>query len=263
MSDLDSDRVPEYFSRRSTVSEWWTPDEGPLAFHYDAELQVLEDNLSIDPAWRVLDVGTGRGRFGAFFASRGCDVWGVDLNPEMVELARETAARRGLGDRFTIEAGSATELSAFAKAPRDLVLCMELFDHLPDLPLALRELRSATVEGGRFAFTYVPSESLYGALGNVYRAIKRRWQPKELLISRTYSLAEIRALLASAGFELEAYWGVGVLCLNAQTRLFENNLLARAMTGLARLEARFRPYYGGRLARHGAHVVGVARPLPR
>jgi SAM-dependent methyltransferase len=261
VSDLERDRVPEYFSRRGTVAEWWTPDEGPLAFHYDAELQVLQDNLPIDPAWRVLDVGTGRGRFGAFFATRGCDVCGVDLNPEMVELARETAERRGLTDRFTIEAGSAGDLSAFAKAPRDLVLCMELFDHLPDLPLALGELRSATAEGGRFAFTYVPSESLYGALGNVYRAIKRRLQPEELMISRTYSLGEIRSLLADAGFELEAHWGVGVLCLNAQTRLFESNLITRALTGLARLEARVRPYHGGRLARHGAHVVGIARPV--
>jgi 2-polyprenyl-3-methyl-5-hydroxy-6-metoxy-1,4-benzoquinol methylase len=261
VSELDSDRVPDYFRRRNTVAEWWTPDEGPLAFHYDAELKVLEDALVIDPAWRVLDVGTGRGRFGAFFATRGCDVWGIDLNPEMVELARETAERRGVSERFTIEVGSATDLAVYAQAPRDLVLCMELFDHLPDLPLALRELRSATADSGRFAFTYVPSESLYGALGNVYRAVKRRFQPQELLISRTYGLAEIRSLLADAGFELEGHWGVGVLCLNAQTRLFEQNLLAQALTGLARLEARIRPYYRGRLARHGAHVVGIARPV--
>jgi ubiquinone/menaquinone biosynthesis C-methylase UbiE len=260
VSELDSDRVPDYFSKRSTVSEWWTPDEGPLAFHYDAELTVLEDALPIDPSWHVLDVGTGRGRFGAFFAARGCSVVGVDLNPEMLELARETAERRGVSDRFVIEAGSATDLSGYAQSSRDLVLCMELFDHLPDLPRALRELRRVTAADGRFAFTYVPSESLYGALGNVYRAVKRRWQPDELLISRTYGLAEIRRLLADAGFELEGHWGVGVLCLNAQTRLFGGNPLARALTGLARLESRFRPYHAGRLARHGAHVVGIARP---
>ncbi len=42
MSELDSERVRDYFTRRETVADWWTPDEGPLAFHYDAELRVLD-----------------------------------------------------------------------------------------------------------------------------------------------------------------------------------------------------------------------------
>jgi cyclopropane fatty-acyl-phospholipid synthase-like methyltransferase len=59
-SDL-GEEVTEYFSEPGTVSEWWTPESGPLAFHYAAEIQVLSEQLSVDPAWRVLDVGTGSG----------------------------------------------------------------------------------------------------------------------------------------------------------------------------------------------------------
>jgi 2-polyprenyl-3-methyl-5-hydroxy-6-metoxy-1,4-benzoquinol methylase len=257
--DLD-ENVTEYFSTSGTVSEWWTPDSGPLAFHYAAEIQVLAEELSIDPAWRVLDVGTGPGRFGAFFAERGCRVTGVDLNPDMLEIARETARRQRVEDRFEIVRGSAEDLSQFDDGAFDVVLCMELFDHLPDLGLALVEMRRALKAGGRFLFTYVPSESIYGAAGNLYRRLLARLKPADRMISRTYSLREVRSQLARRGLHLDRYWGVGVFCANAQTRLLGDNAVVRGLTAVARAEASRWPYYRAPwLARHGAHVVGLAR----
>jgi len=261
VSPLDARRVSEYFSSRDTVATWWSPDEGPLAFHYDAEIAVLDDHLDYDPAWRVLDVGTGRGRFGAHFAARGCRVTGVDLNPDMLEIARQNARRQGVADRFDVREASAEDLGAFPEQGFDVVLCMELFDHLPDLAAALREMRGRLAPGGRFLFTYVPSESLYGLLGNVYRAVKGLRGRGAAMISRTWSLPEIRRHLAEHDLELERYWGVGVLCANAQTRLFGRNPLLRLSTAIARAEARRWPYHSRpRVARHAAHVVGLARP---
>jgi 2-polyprenyl-6-hydroxyphenyl methylase/3-demethylubiquinone-9 3-methyltransferase len=203
MRPQDAERVADYFSRSGTVTQWWNPEEGPLAFHYAAELRVLEDALAVDPRWQVLDVGTGPGRFGLWFAAKGCRVIGVDLNPEMQERAREAARRRGL------------ESARF-----DVVLCMELFDHLPDLGAALASMRRVLAPGGRFLFTYVPRESLYGMLGNVYRALKARLAPQELMISRTYGFAEVLRALRAAGLELERHFGVGALCVSSQTRFF-------------------------------------------
>jgi len=258
VGDLDPARVGDYFAREGTVARWWTPDEGPLAFHYDAELRVLDDHLPTSPDCRVLDVGTGRGRFGVHLARRGCRVEAVDKNPEMLDHARETARRAGVEKRFEVRAGDATDLSRFPDGAFDLVLCMELFDHLPDLAAALAEMRRVLAADGRFVFTYVPSESLYGKLGNVYRALRRR---RELVISRTYALPEVERALERAGLDLERYWGIGALCVNAQTRLFSRNLVLRALLALARAEARRWPYHARPwLARRGAHVVGVARP---
>jgi SAM-dependent methyltransferase len=258
---LDARAVGEYFAREGTVSEWWTPSSGPLAFHYNAELQVLEDRLEIDPAWRVLDVGTGPGRFGALFAGRGCQVVGVDLNPDMLEIARGTAAGLGLTERFEVREASAEDLSSFEDASFDVVCCMELFDHLPDLSRALGEMRRKLRPGGHFLFTYVPNESLYGKLGNLYRWLRARTQPSELMISRTYTSSEARAALARADLTLDRYFGIGVLCVNAQTRLFGDNLVVRALTALARAECQRWPYFETpMLARRGAHVVGFASP---
>lgn len=258
MAGLDPERVGEYFSREGTVAGWWTPDEGTLAFHYDAELRVLDDHLPTVPEQRVLDVGTGRGRFGVHLARRGCRVAAVDKNPEMIGYARESARRAGVEDRFDVQPGDATDLSRFPDASFDVVLCMELFDHLPDLGAALAEMRRVLAPGGRFAFTYVPSESLYGRLGNVYRALRRR---RELVISRTYALPEVERALARGGLALERYWGIGALCVNAQTRLFAESLPLRAALAVARAEARRWPYHARPwIARRSAHVVGLARP---
>ena len=259
-SRLD-DEVTDYFSKPGTVSEWWTPESGPLAFHYAAEIQALADEFAIDSSWRVLDVGTGPGRFGAFFAERGCRVTGVDLNPDMLEIARSTAQRRGVADRFDVVKASAEDLSSFGEGEFDVVLCMELFDHLPHLDRALAEMRRRLKPDGHFLFTYVPSESIYGGLGNVYRRLLAAFKPGDRMISRTYSLRDVRSQLESSGLRLEDYWGVGVLCVNAQTRLLGSNALVRALTAIARAESSRWPYYRKPwLARHGAHVVGHARP---
>lgn len=261
MREQDAQRVAEYFARPGTVAEWWRPEEGPLAFHYAAELRVLEDVLAVDPGWQVLDVGTGPGRFGLWLAERGCTVIGLDLNPEMQVRAREAARARGLDARFEVRAGRAEELGEFEAARFDVVLCMELFDHLPDLEAALRSMRRVLRPDGRFLFTYVPRESLYGMLGNAYRWLRGRLAPGELMISRTYSFAQVTRALRATGFELERHYGVGALCLSAQTRLFAATPLQRLATALARAEARRWPYHRGAfLARRGAHVVGIARP---
>jgi 2-polyprenyl-3-methyl-5-hydroxy-6-metoxy-1,4-benzoquinol methylase len=259
VGELDPRHVSAYFERRGTVAAWWTPEQGPLAFHYRAELRVIEEQMAIDPAWQVLDVGTGRGRFALHFAARGCRVLGVDVNPEMIELARASARRAGLEDRFEVRAGDAGDLRAYPDGHFDVVLCMELFDHLPNLDRALEQVHRVLRPGGRLVFTYVPSESLYGMLGNTYRAVRRRVRRGDPAISRTYSFAEVRARLDDRGFALDRYWGIGVLCLNAQTRVFSRSGVLRALDALARFEARRRPYYESRWwARRGAHVVGIA-----
>ena len=262
MAELDPREVADYFGREGTVERWWTPESGPLSFHYDAEIQVLEDHLAVDARWHVLDLGTGRGRFGAWFARQGCSVVGVDLNPEMLDEARGNVESLGLRDRFRLEQAGAEDLSGFADGAFDVVLCMELFDHLPDLDRALAEMKRTLKPDGCLFFTYVPSESIYGCLGNAYRMLQKGLGRGRSLISRTYGQGEVRRRLERQGLALEHYWGIGLLCVNAQTRLFIDNPLTKALTSLARAEARRHPYYTeSRLARHGAHVVGLARPV--
>ena len=253
------DGVREYFATPGTVGAWWTPDEGPLRFHYDAELTVLERHLPWTPGSRVLDLGTGRGRFGAWFAARGGRVVGIDLNPDMVAIARSRAQAAGLAESFEVREGSAEDLSAFGAGSFDVVTCMELFDHLPALGPLLTAARRVLTPSGRFVCTYVPGESLYGAIGNVYRWWRRR--AGDRIISRTYRARDIATALNAHGFTVEGVWGLGLFCLTAQTRLFQGSPVFRALTAVARGEAAVAPYYARPwLARRASHVVVMARP---
>jgi ubiquinone/menaquinone biosynthesis C-methylase UbiE len=98
---------------------------------------------------RVLDVGSGTGRFAAALGER-ANMWGVDASPQMLEVARVRAPRV----RFKV--GSAERLPFkdgwFERATMWLVV------HLVDRPSAFAEVHRVLAPDGRFAIaTFDPS----------------------------------------------------------------------------------------------------------
>jgi 2-polyprenyl-3-methyl-5-hydroxy-6-metoxy-1,4-benzoquinol methylase len=67
-----------------------------LAFHY-ARLSKLMTMTRLPPNPRVLDLGCGWGMTSEFFATLGCEVTAVDINPRFIELVRRRSEARGLG----------------------------------------------------------------------------------------------------------------------------------------------------------------------
>ncbi len=51
----------------------------------------------------VLDVGCGTGENALYLAARGHEVWGIDLTPRSIEIARDKAARRHLTVTFLVQ----------------------------------------------------------------------------------------------------------------------------------------------------------------
>ena len=135
-----------------------TPDFGPRAATYD-ELRPTDENwwdvfaaLVNDgdlAGRRVLDVGSGTGRFAAALSER-AKVWGVDQSPEMLDVARSRAP----GARFK-------EASAYALPFKDGWFersTMWLVVHLLERPRAYTEIRRVLAPGGRIAVaTFDPS----------------------------------------------------------------------------------------------------------
>ena len=78
------------------------------------------------PGAHVLDAGCGVGAVAACLAHRvdRIRVTGIELQPVLAGLARENAARNGLGDRITVETGDiARPPAAIAAAAFDHVAC--------------------------------------------------------------------------------------------------------------------------------------------
>ena len=107
---------------------------------------------SLRPGVRVLDVGSGIG--GAAFhlaQTYGARVTGIDLAEEMVAIALERAAQRGMSKSVKFLLGDVLETS-FAE-PFDIIWSRDAFMHIPDKPRLFRRLHQLLAVGGRLVIT--------------------------------------------------------------------------------------------------------------
>ncbi|MGW2859866.1 class I SAM-dependent DNA methyltransferase [Streptomyces sp. NPDC001205] len=139
----------------------------------------------------VADVGSGPGRVTAFLHGLGLDVFGVDLSPRMVAVARETYP----GLRF--DEGSMTALDVPDGALGGIVAMYSVI-HIPhdQLPLVFDEFRRVLAPGGRALLVFqVGDESTHRteALGHTI-ALDYHWRRP----------GQVARLLAEAGLTVEA-----------------------------------------------------------
>jgi len=84
----------------------------------------------------ILDYGCGAGEDLVFLAARGGDVIGLDISPELIELARKRAEVYNVNARFIVGSGYETGLPT---ASVDIIFAIAIFHHL-DLDAAKKEL---------------------------------------------------------------------------------------------------------------------------
>lgn len=105
--------------------------------------QVLEELTARFPAAsgyaRVYDFGAGVGTDALFLASRGYDVTLVDVDSPAFRFARRRFERRGLQARFVESTSQLPEPDQLY----DIIVCFDVFEHLPDPLAAARRLTGA------------------------------------------------------------------------------------------------------------------------
>ena len=79
--------------------------EGERMWEPKLEARVLQE-LDVNKADRVLEVGTGSGYFTALLAHRAAHVYSVELKPELAAFGRRNLERHGTGN-VTLEIGDA------------------------------------------------------------------------------------------------------------------------------------------------------------
>ncbi len=115
--------------------------------------KVLE--LFDKPGGKVLDVGCGPAPVAQDLLNLGCEFWGVDGSERMIELCRSQFGERAKA-HFVL--GEADRLS-FPDSFFDAVLCMGLFDGLPDGEKALREMLRVLKPEGTLIITFTNRRS--------------------------------------------------------------------------------------------------------
>lgn len=115
-----------------------TPYGLEYAFHLLGEIQGKT----------VLDLGCGSGENLIPLCKRGARVVGIDISPDLIELARRRAENYGIhGESLTLSVGSAYE-TGLQDESVDVVFSIALLHHL-DLPRARHEIYRVLRPGGR------------------------------------------------------------------------------------------------------------------
>jgi len=114
--------------------DWWDP-QGALKTLHDinpCRVAWITQQQSID-GLRVLDVGCGGGILAESLAREGASVTGLDVEPDAIAAARDHAKTQGLTIDYVCQ-----PLESFESAPFDVVICMELLEHVshPELLIA-------------------------------------------------------------------------------------------------------------------------------
>ena len=126
---------------------FWDPhgEFRPLHLLNPVRLGFVAEHACLEGA-RTLDVGCGGGLLSEALARRGARVTGIDLAPGMIEVARLHAAEEALDIDYRVAA--AEELAATLAASFDVIVCMEMLEHVPQPARMLATLAALVRPGG-------------------------------------------------------------------------------------------------------------------
>lgn len=99
---------------------------------------------------RVLDLGCGTGALTLSAARKGAAVKGIDVNPQMLEIARRKAAQAGLNSKVVLTEMGVAELGSEEQDSYDAVMSGLCFSELTDdeVDYALEQVKRILKPGG-------------------------------------------------------------------------------------------------------------------
>lgn len=197
-----------------------------------AEARFLESELKMPTGGRVLDVPCGNGRHSMELAARGYRVTGIDLAPEFIAEAKETARTRGIEAEFLQQDMRDIGLAA----EFDGAFCFgnsfgygdyeESCDFLEAVGITLKPGARFLLDTGLAAESLLPvlQQKRWAWLGDILYLSSNRYEAKESRLdiqytflregqidvrdasSYIFTLAELRRMIARAGMEAIEYY---------------------------------------------------------
>ncbi len=163
----------------------------------------LIERVSLRPREHVLDVACGTGivsRYAALRVGTLGHVTGVELNPAMIEVARQAAA---YFDQIEFVEGSALELPV-PDAHFDVVLCQQAIMFFPDQGRAVQEMYRALKPGGRVGLNVFRTKEFVPSFAFLIQALEKHAGSGAADFMRApfvmESVAQMRSLFEQAGF---------------------------------------------------------------
>jgi 2-polyprenyl-6-hydroxyphenyl methylase / 3-demethylubiquinone-9 3-methyltransferase len=182
-------RELEKFSQ--LAHRWWDPNSEfkPLHEINPLRLRWIDERAAL-LGKRVLDVGCGGGILSEAMAARGAEVTGIDLSDKALKVAQLHLQESG--KRVTYLHADAEELAQAQPGSFDVVVCMEVLEHIPDPARQVCACARLLKPGGHaffatinrnpksFLLAIVAAEYLLGLLPRGTHEYARLIRPSEL-----------------------------------------------------------------------------------
>lgn len=174
---------------------------GSVSMIFRPLAELTFEHVSLHEGERVLDAACGTGIITRVAAQRFAhigNIVGVDLNPGMLDVARENTPTTGV----TVEwrQGDVCALP-FPDGSFDVVLCQQGLQFVPDKFAALRDMRRVLASGGRLVFTVWIESPYHAALADALTRHVNAEAATSCLSPYTLSDAEtVRKLMGDTEF---------------------------------------------------------------
>lgn len=179
---MSSVNVKEIAHFSKDAPQWWNED-GPFAplhrlnparLSYIKE-QVL-DHYSAIKKLSVLDIGCGGGLICEPLSRLEAKVTGIDADPEAILAAKQHATEEGL--QITYQNSSIESLLKSSKQRYDVVLALEIVEHVDDIQNFVQSCFEACKPGGLVIFSTLNRTAKSFLLGIIAAEYLLRWVPK-------------------------------------------------------------------------------------
>ncbi len=163
-ANVDASEVAKF---EALASRWWDPRGELRTLHQinPARLAFVERHVALEGS-AVLDVGCGGGILAEAMAARGARVTGLDASEAALSVARLHGHESGVHVEY--RRGTAEALASEG-AGFDLVTCMELLEHVPDVESLVGACARLVRPGGLVVFSTI-NRTLRAWLGAVLGA---------------------------------------------------------------------------------------------
>ena len=192
------------------AATWWDPEgeAKPLHRMNPIRLDYIRDHVCAqygrDPEairplsdLSVVDVGCGGGLLCEPMARLGASVTGVDASAEAIAVARDHAALHGLTIDYRSDAAAALVAEG---AQFDVVLAMEIVEHVADIPAFLRDVAALAKPGALIFLSTLNRTAKSYALAIGAAEYVLRWLPRGTHDWNKFPTpTELEAALVAAG----------------------------------------------------------------
>jgi 2-polyprenyl-6-hydroxyphenyl methylase/3-demethylubiquinone-9 3-methyltransferase len=216
MSNVDQAEIQKF---EALAHRWWDPegDFKPLHDINPARLDFIAERAPLENT-RVVDVGCGGGILAEAMARAGARVTGMDMAGSPLSVARLHALESGVEVEYL--ASTAEELADTRPGQYQIVTCLEMLEHVPDIHSTIAACAALAAPGAELFFSTINRNPKAWAL-----AVVGAEYVLGLLPRGTHDYAkfikphELAAAVRAAGLEVVEITGMSYNPFTRKTRL--------------------------------------------